>query len=67
MAGAALEDPEYTSDYETLSVRLGTTFSVTRMIDFSIYGQHIDRLSDNPNLEYSRDIAAGTFTYKHDF
>jgi hypothetical protein len=66
-ASTDLSDPEYTSDYDTLSLRLGTSFSVTRRIDFTIYAQHIDRMSDNENLDYSRDILAGTFSFSHAF
>lgn len=67
VAGSELTDPEYTSDYDTLSVRLGTNFAVTRKIDFDLYAQHIDRSSDNPDLDYSRDIFAAVFTYSHAF
>ena len=63
----ALDDPEYTSDYETWSMRLGTSFSVTRKVSFDLYGQHIERLSDNPDLQYSRDIVAATFSFSHSF
>ncbi len=67
VGGSQLTDPEYTSNYDTLSARLGTRFSVTSSIDFDVYAQHINRSSDNPDLEYSRDIFAGTFTYSHAF
>ena len=67
LTNTELTDPQYTSDYETISYRLGTSFSVTQKIHFDIYVQRIDRLSDNPELEYSRDIVAGTFSYSHAF
>lgn len=63
----SVDDPEYSSNYETWSARLGTSFSVTRKIVFELYGQHVARLSDEADLQYSRDIVAGTFTFSHSF
>ena len=62
-----LSDPEYASDYETFSARVGTQLAVTRRVKFDVYYQHIDRMSDNRDLEYSRDIFAGTFSFRHSF
>jgi hypothetical protein len=55
------------SDYETLSVRLGTGCALTRKTRFETYIEHAERMSENENLAYTRDVFAITLTWAHDF
>ncbi|MCK5850108.1 MAG: hypothetical protein KAH23_04270 [Kiritimatiellae bacterium] len=65
--GVADSDEEWLNDYNTWSTRMGTSFSLTKNIDFTTYVQHVDRTSDSETLEYERDTFAATFTFKHKF
>jgi len=60
-------DIQDSNDYETWATRIGTSFAVTKTIDFTTYAQHIERLSDAGSLEYERDIIEAIFRYSHQF
>ena len=60
-------DEEWVYDYDTWSTRLGTSFAVTRKIDFTTYVQHVERYSNSEQLEYERDTISGVFTFRHRF
>lgn len=62
-----LDIPENTSDYDTWTSRLGTSFSLTKTIDFVTYLQHQERISDDPDLEFTRDTFYANFVYTHQF
>ncbi len=59
--------PDLYSDYETLSIRLGSTMRVTKKTAFNAYAEHADRTSDSDNLAYTRDVIAATLTWTHKF
>jgi hypothetical protein len=58
---------EAANDYATWSSRVGTSFSLLEGLDFSVYVQHVVRISDSTDLEYERDTVSATFTYRHEF
>jgi hypothetical protein len=60
-------DPEFEADYETWTSRIGTSFAVTRSIDFTAYAQHAERDSDAADLAYTQDLVGATFTYNYKF
>lgn len=61
------EDDEVRYDYDTWRTRLGTSFGVTKEVNFNAYAEHIERISDASTLEYERDTVAATLTYSHQF
>ncbi|MBM4149180.1 MAG: hypothetical protein FJ224_09050 [Lentisphaerae bacterium] len=65
------EDPTATidavSDYETAYAKLGTEFELTKKTRFRAYVQRIQRMSDEEELEYGRDMAAMDIVYRHQF
>jgi hypothetical protein len=60
-------DIEEGNDYGTWSSRVGTSFAVLENLDFSVYAQHVVRISDSEDLEYERDTISATLTYSHEF
>lgn len=60
-------DPELQSDYDTWWSRIGTSFLVTKSIDFLTYYEHVERMSKASELAYSRNIIEAVFTYRHQF
>lgn len=64
LAEGALES---TNDYNTWVSRIGTSFAITRSIDFIAYYMHIERESDNDNLSYQRNIYEAMLRYTHRF
>jgi hypothetical protein len=63
-AGLAITEVD---DYDTWSSRIGTAFGLTRDVAFKTYAQHIERFSDNPELEYERNLLSAMFTYTREF
>jgi len=61
------DTPDLTSDYQTWTIRLGTRMPLTRKTNFDAYAEHADRMSDNDNLAYTRDVIAATLTWSHKF
>jgi hypothetical protein len=66
-AATAAGTQDATSDYDTWTVRLGGSMPLTKKTAFSTYVEHVDRMSDNENLAYTRDVIAATITWSHDF
>jgi len=60
-------DPEFTDDYATWVSYIGTGLRLTKKITFNTYYQHVERYSDNEDLDYGRDVFAANFTFKHEF
>jgi hypothetical protein len=54
-------------DYDTWVSQIGTAIAITRNIEFTPYVQHTERYSDNPELEYTRNLFSAMFTYSHQF
>ncbi len=65
--GAESVDVEWSTDYDTWSGRVGTTFALTKKIDFRTSFQHVERMSDSEDLDYTRDMYEAMFVYAHDF
>jgi hypothetical protein len=61
------EAPDINDDYETLSLRLGSSMRLTKKTNFSAYAEHVDRTSDNEDLAYTRDIIGAALTWSHKF
>ncbi len=59
--------PDVSSDYETFTVRLGTSMRVTEKTSLNVYAEHADRTSENPDLAYTRDVIAAILTWSHKF
>ena len=60
-------DAEWQNDYDTWSSRLGTSFALTRKVNFTTYVQHVERWSGSEDLEYERDTFSAVLTFKHRF
>jgi len=60
-------DEELVSDYATWVSRLGTAFGLTEKITFETYVQHTERISENENLAYERDIFEARLVFRHEF
>jgi len=60
-------DLESIEDYETAYARVGTEFELTKETGFRAYVQHLERLSDNEDLAYGRDMAGFDIVYRHQF
>jgi hypothetical protein len=58
-------DPELANDYDSWNSRIGAVVAVTEKIEFHTYYQHVERISDSEDLDYTRDIVSAVFTYKH--
>jgi len=65
--GAGADDPELQDDYQTLSLAARTGFRLRENVSFSAYIQHIRRMADNPDLEYTRDTVGLQLTWSHAF
>lgn len=65
--GGMDDDPEVRDDYQTLSLMARTGFRLTNKINFSAYVQHVQRMADNPQLEYARDTIGAQLTWSHRF
>lgn len=67
------EDPtdddfiELTSDYEEWISSIGTSYLLTRNIDFSTSFQHSERFGDAGELDFTRDTFQALLTYNHEF
>jgi len=61
------DTPDLYNDYETLTIRLGSSMRLTKKTSFSAYAEHADRMSDNDDLAYTRDVIAATLTWSHKF
>ncbi len=59
-------DPEYRADYETWASRLGLTTRLADELSLLTYVEHVERYSDDPDLEYTRDVLAALLTYRHE-
>lgn len=59
--------PEDVYDYRTWFVRAGTSFALTRKLEFYAYAQHAERESASGDLDYQRDQIGALFTYTHQF
>jgi len=62
-----VEEAENRSDYDTWTSRLGTSFGLTKKIDFNTYIQHYERISDDKDLEFTRDTFAANLVFSHQF
>jgi hypothetical protein len=58
---------ESTADYATWTSTVGLRVPVTRSINFAADVSHIERISGEADLAYTRDIAAATLTYTKQF
>lgn len=67
IAGVAGADVEWQNNYDTWLTRLGTSFGIMKELDFTTYIQHVERISDAPELDYKRDMVAMMFMYRHQF
>jgi hypothetical protein len=67
VSGLDDQDPTLTNDYETWTIRLGTSFPVARSTTFTTYVEHVERFSDNSQLAFSRDTFEAYFTFRHEF
>lgn len=65
--GAESVDVEWTDDYDTWSAKIGTTFTLTKKIDFRTSVHRVERVSSKPDLDYSRDLFEAMFIFSHDF
>jgi len=61
------EDPENSSDYDTWNSRIGTDFRIHKKMTFSTYYSHYERISDDEDLEFTRDTFEAYVTYRHQF
>ena len=58
-------DEDLRTDYRTWSSKVGTSFSVTRNVEFTTSFRHVERESDSEALDFERDIFTAVFTYKY--
>jgi len=66
--GAVGELPvEAASDYATWTTTLGVRFPLTKQTSFSFEASHAKRMSDAPELEYTRDMVALNVLYSMQF
>ena len=61
------DTPDLTSDYQTWTIRLGTRMRLSKKTSFDAYAEHADRMSDNDDLAYTRDVIAANLTWTHKF
>lgn len=66
-SGDEIRDLEWNNDFDTWLIRADTTVALTKKIDFVVYYQHADRMSDADNLAYKRDTFETKLIYRHDF
>lgn len=66
-AGVVGEEPYLDNDYTTWAVNLGIAQAVTDNLSIHYYAEHLEQMSDNSELESSRDTIGLTVTYSHDF
>jgi len=62
-----VEEAENSSDYDTWTSRLGTSFGLTKKINFNTYIQHYERIGDDQDLEFTRDTFAANLVFSHQF
>lgn len=55
------------NDYDTWTSAFGITYRMTKRSTLAAYINHTTRLSDEPSLEFARDILGTTFTYDYSF
>lgn len=55
------------ADYQTWITRLSTGLPITEKTRFGAYVEHIQRMSDASNLEYTREIFGLTLSWSHQF
>jgi hypothetical protein len=58
--GARLENSE---DYVTRSARIGTTVGIMQEVNFNVYFERLERLSDNDDLEFDRNTVQATLSW----
>jgi hypothetical protein len=58
--------PMLTNDYDTWATNIGLTYLLTAHLSAYAYGEHLERYSDAPVLEFSRDTVGATLVYRHD-
>ncbi len=54
------------SDYSTWITNLGLSWAMTEHLGAFFYGEHLNRYSDDPDLEFSRDTVGVNLVYRHD-
>lgn len=60
-------NPDINSDYATWVFRVDTSRPITKKINFNIYAEHSDRMSDNDNLAYTQDSVGAYLDWRHKF
>jgi hypothetical protein len=60
-------DLEQANNYDTWVFRLGTSFALTRRVDFNTYYQHMERWSGEDALAYERDTFEAVARYFRQF
>lgn len=58
---------ETTADYATWTSTLGVGVPITKSINFNAGVAHIERISDEESLTYTRDVVEATLTYSKQF
>jgi hypothetical protein len=58
---------EASTDYATWTTTLGVRFPLTRRTSFAAEASHVKRMSDAPELEYTRDTLAANVIYSIQF
>ena len=56
-----------TNDYNTWVTNLGLNYVLSQYWTAYAYAEHLVRYSNNPGLEFSRDIVGVTLVYRYDF
>jgi hypothetical protein len=55
------------SDYDTWASNVGLTYHLTEHLVAYAYVDHTARISDDPELEFTRDTVGTTLVYRYDF
>ncbi|MBL7115799.1 MAG: hypothetical protein ISS35_08535 [Kiritimatiellae bacterium] len=62
-----VDDPENSSNYDKWDSRIGTDFRIHKEMTFSTYFAHYERISDDEELEFTRDTFEAYVSYHHQF
>jgi hypothetical protein len=65
--GLGAGDVYVENDYQTWDSTIGLQKQLTQHLSLLLYGQHTERFSDTPDLEFDRDIVGTTLNYGYDF